>query len=120
MTTPQVLRFLRQEFPDFTNVPLAQLAGSILRRFAIRQHEAMAFTKSHDGSRAFFQTDQDRIYVRAEKAWQPKQDNGRLRSAVRILTDLGFVEEDAELAGVFRRTNDGSALLKRELAARAR
>ena len=118
VTTPQVLRFLRQEFPDFTNVSLAQLAGSILRRFVIRQHEAMAFTKSHDGSRAFFHTDQDRIYVRAEKAWQPKQDNGRLRSAVRILTDLGYVEEDAELAGVFRRTNDGSALLKRELAAR--
>jgi hypothetical protein len=118
VTTPQVLRYLRQEFPDFTVVPLVELAASVLRRFVLRQHEAMAFTKSHDGSRAFFHVDQGRIFVRAEKGWQPKQDNGRLRSAVRILTDLGYLEEDPDIAGVFRRTTDGSTFLKRALAAR--
>jgi hypothetical protein len=116
VTTPQILHFLRKEFEDFTCVPLARLATSVLRRFVIRQHEAMAFTKSHDGSRAFFHSDQGRIFVRADKAWAPRQDNGRLRSAVKILTDLAYLEEDTEHAGLFRRTPDGEAFLRSELA----
>jgi hypothetical protein len=120
VTTPQVLRILRQECGDFTRAPLGQLAGLIVRRFVIRQHEMMAFTKSHDGSRAFFQTDQGRIFVRAEKAWEPKQENGRLRAAVRILLDLDYLERDAAIEGAFRRAPDGEAFLRTELAALAR
>jgi hypothetical protein len=120
VTTPQVLRVFREQSDDFTRTPLGQLAGLVLRRFVIRQHEAMAFTKSHDGSRAFFHTDQGRIFVRAEKAWEPKQDNGRFRAAVRILVDLGYLGPDPDFEGAFRRTPDGEAFLHTELAALAR
>lgn len=120
VTTPQVLHIFRQECGDFTRVPLGQLAGLLLHRFVIRQHEMMAFTKSHDGSRAFFQTDQGRIFVRAEKAWEPKQENGRLRAALRILVDIGYLEPDAAIEGAFRRTPDGTAFLRSELTALAR
>ena len=117
VTTPQVLRFLRQEFEDFTQIPLAKIAARILLRFVIRQHETMAFTKSQDGSRAFFHVDQGRIFTRAGKSWRPRLENGRLRSAVRILMDLGYLEKDDETEGAFRRTSDGSAYLQDKLMA---
>lgn len=101
-----VLRELRQRFGNWREKTLGDLAGHLMMRFVIEQHLAMAFTKNHDGSSAFFCRDGERLRTNGNAKWQAALGNARLRSALTILSDLGYQERTDSAP-----TQDGLELL---------
>jgi hypothetical protein len=114
ITTVVLLKRLNEKFGEFSTTPMRDILDFLLH-LVVLQHEAMSYTKSADGTTAFFHTDQNRIYPRTIEGWRVKVTNGRFYSALQILLDIGFVAEHDEQAGVYNLTSDGHRCLKGQL-----
>jgi hypothetical protein len=113
VTTPVVVRELRERFDNVWNTSFRDLLLHILQRFVIRLHLSLAYQKS--GS--FFFVDDERIRGRGKRYESPAYGNGRFPSALLILRDLDLLEDVPDSDGLVRRTSDGDALLKDEFYA---
>ncbi len=107
---------LAERFGSWPDTTLGDVTEFVLRRFVIDQHEAMAYTKSDDGSRAFFWNDGARLHSRGSGTWDVNVGNARLGSAVSILTDLGCLEKQE--SGCHVPTFDGLKWLEKGLSER--
>ena len=116
VTTPVVLRELRERFPDYWNVSWREIANFVIRRFVVRQHETLAYDKNWNGSRAFFHTENDLIRWRQLNYDEIGVGNARFTRALRILRDLALVDSHDE-GRTLELTQDGRVWLKKELAA---
>jgi hypothetical protein len=89
------------------------LSSFFLSRYVVRQHLSMSFEKNWIGDRCLLQEEWPKLFASGvyEKIGM---GNPRLRSALRILKDLGLME-DAE-DGATHLTKDGKLLLQRETA----
>lgn len=73
-------------------MPMRQLAERVLSRYVVLQHRSMAYEKSRSGGRCLLQVDGRRL-VGAGRYDRIGLGNPRLRSAMRILTDLNLLAE---------------------------
>jgi hypothetical protein len=107
LVPPLILDGLEKRFHGkWWTAPFGELARHTLDRYIVRQHTEVSFGKTATGMG-------DRIS--STKAYTGiGMGNPRFRSAVRILTDLGLLEEDDD---VHRLTAAGKDFLKAELAA---
>ncbi len=115
VTIPVVLTELRNRFGDFWNTPWGELGTFIVNRFVVRLHEVLSFEKSGAQAKAFFQSDQRRLYWRNLHYDTIAVTNSRLGSALQILVDLGYTQRDSDARDVYRLTRKGSECLEIEL-----
>jgi len=102
---------LRQHFGHWPDATLGELLSFTLRRFVVNQHEAMAYTKTHDGTRSFFLISDGRLLSRGFGGWLVSVGNARFGSVTSILTDLALLARDDD--DCLRLTPDGELMLKR-------
>jgi hypothetical protein len=107
VTVPVVAEDWRVRFGDFWNTPMLDIAQSLINRFVIRLHLALAYQKSG----AHFYLDEDRIIGRDKHFGRPELTNPRLRSAVQILKDLGLLENYPGHVSLHRTTEEGKKVL---------
>ncbi len=96
-------------------LPWKKLGEYVLSRFIVQQHQSMSYEKTAKGDRCLIQVDGQRISSDGpyEKIGLV---NGRLRSAVQVLTDLALIEPDEnKIPNV---TEEGLEVLREELAGR--
>ena len=113
-TAPVVLAELRSRFGDFWNTPWSELGTFIVNRFVVRLHEVLSFEKSSSQAKAFFQSDQHRLYWRNLHYDSIAVTNSRLGSALQILIDLGYTQRDSQNRDLYRLTPVGERCLKSE------
>lgn len=101
-----VLRELRQKFGRWHEKKVGELAEYLVKRFVIEQHLAMAFTKTYDGSKAFFFRDGERLRANGNSEWHTALGNARLGPALTILSDIGYMKRTSTAP-----TQDGLELL---------
>lgn len=104
---------LRQHFLHWPDATLGELLSFTLRRFVVSQHEAMAYTKTHDGTRSFFWISEGRLFARGFGGWLVTVGNARFGSVTSILADLALLARDDD--DCLRLTPDGEAMLKHGL-----
>ncbi len=107
-----VLLGLDQHLGDWWSLPWSRLVEYVLSRFIVQQHQSMSFEKTANGDRCLIQVDGPRISSDGpyEKIGT---GNGRLRSAVQVLIDLGLITPDE--SGLPFLTEEGLRLLHEEL-----
>ena len=96
-------------------MPWKKLGEYVLSRFIVQQHQSMSYEKTAKGDRCLIQVDGQRISSDGpyEKIGLV---NGRLRSAVQVLTDLALIEPDENKIPIV--TEEGLEVLREELAGR--
>jgi hypothetical protein len=114
-TTPVMLLELRNHFGDFWNTAWSELGKFVVNRFVVRLHEVLSFEKSSSQAKAFFQSDQRRLYWRNLHYDTIAVSNSRLGSALQILIDLGYIKHEPNDNGLYSLTSDGRKRLKSEL-----
>jgi hypothetical protein len=116
LVPPLVLEGLEKRFHgQWWTTPFGDLARHILDRYIVRQHTEVSFGKTATGMGEKCLLSVHGDCISSTKAYTGiGMGNPRLRSAVRILADLGLLEEDDD---VHRLTDAGKDFLKAELAA---
>ena len=112
---PPMLAQIRSRSGDFWSKPWRELSPYILNRFVIRLHEALSLEKPGSGVKAFFQSDQRRVYWRGPRYDRIAVTNSRLGSALQILVDLGYAARKAGARDMYRPTTEGEGRLSSEL-----
>lgn len=112
---PVMTSGLSRRFGTWWTCHWVELAKFVLSRYVVQQHQSMAYEKTARGDRCLLQADGERITTRPNEVYeQIGMGNGRFRSAVRILKDLGLLSDNAD--GVTSPTKDGGKLLHDQLA----
>ncbi len=112
LVPPLVEMGLTRRFGDWWHTSFGDLAGFILNRYVVQQHQAMSYEKIATGERCLLEVDGSRVIATGHHEGVG-MGNPRLRSATQILTDLGLVARDGD--GVDSLTGEGEALLATEL-----
>jgi hypothetical protein len=99
----------------FWNTPWNELGTFIVNRFVVRLHETLSFEKSSVQAKAFFQSDQHRLYWRNLHYDAIAVANSRLGSALQVLTDLGYIQRDPDARDLYRLSPGGKRCLELEL-----
>ena len=75
------------------------MAGFVLSRYIVQQHQSMSYEKSVTGDRCLLQVDGQKVFSPGgfEKIGI---GNPRLGSAIQILKDLGLIHDEAKNGGV--------------------
>jgi hypothetical protein len=115
VTTPVLLAEMHNRFGDFWNTSWSELGTFIVNRFVVRLHEVLSFEKSSAQAKAFFQSDQHRLYWRNLRYDKIAVTNSRLGSALQILTDLGYTQRDPDERDLYRLSAEGEKCLELEL-----
>jgi hypothetical protein len=113
LVPPLVTTGLARRFGSWWNTPYKDLAGFVLSRYVVQQHQAMSYEKTWTGERCLLQVDGPKI-VSTGGFDKIGMGNPRFRSSVQILTDLGLIEDDENK--VLRLTAEGDAFLRRQMA----
>lgn len=109
---PLLTMGLSRRFGSWWKCTWRNLAGFVLSRYVIQQHQAMSYEKSWRGDRCLLQADGAKVFSTGgyEKIGM---GNARLGSAIQVLVDLGLLEDDED--GVTNLTTEGKHFLSREL-----
>jgi hypothetical protein len=112
LVPPVVASGLNRRFGQWWKCKWSDLAGFVLSRYVVRQHQSMSYEKSWAGDRCLLQVDGSKVFSTGgyEKIGM---GNPRLGSAIQILNDLGLIEEAED--GVTHLTKDGTQFLQHEL-----
>lgn len=113
LVPPLLTMGLSRRFGNWWNCSWKELAGFILSRYIVQQHQSMSYEKSLAGDRCLLQVDGQKVFSTGGFN-KIGMGNPRLGSAVQILRDIGLLDDDEE--GVIRLTTEGRHFLKRELA----
>jgi len=117
VTAPVILRELSEISNNFCASSWRELGTFILRRFVVRQHEALGYDKSWDGSKTFFHLENEVIRWLGLSYDEIAVGNARFSSAIQILIDLAMVRRTASDEDTFQLTADGRRWLRQELQA---
>jgi hypothetical protein len=117
LVPPVLATGLSRRFDRWWRCSWKELAGFVLSRYVVRQHQAMSYEKSWAGDRCLLQVDGSKVFSTGgfDKIGM---GNPRLHSAVQILKDLGLMEDDGD--GVTHLTKEGEQFLRDELKKEAR
>jgi hypothetical protein len=113
LVPPIVMTGLSRRFVNWWQCTWKALAGFVLSRYVVQQHQAMSYEKSWAGDRCLLQTDGPKVFSTGAYD-EIGMGNPRLGSAMQILKDLGLMEDNDD--GVTHLAAEGKQLLKRELA----
>ena len=95
--------------------PWTDLAEFVLARYVVQQHQSMSYEKTAKGDRCLLQVDGSHISTPQNEVYEKiGMGNGRFRSAVQVLIDLGLLTERTDKVIVV--TKDGARVLREELA----
>lgn len=113
LVPPVLTAGLSRRFGNWWNNSWKEVAGFVLSRYIVQQHQSMSYEKSWTGDRCLLQVDGQKVFSSGgfEKIGM---GNPRLGSAVQILKDLGLIADDEDL--VVHLTTEGKHFLERELA----
>jgi hypothetical protein len=112
LVPPVLLDGLEQRFGKWWARPWKEVAGHVLRRYVVQQHQSLSYEKSWAGDRCLLQVDGPRVF--ATGAYEKVGiGNPRLGSALQVLQDLALLEDTAD--GLTVPTKEGAGLLRREL-----
>ncbi|MBI2997275.1 MAG: hypothetical protein HYY46_02270 [Deltaproteobacteria bacterium] len=113
LVPPILMTGLSRRFGKWWNCTWKELAGFVLSRYVVQQHQSMSYEKSWAGDRCLLQVDGHKVFSTGgfDKIGM---GNPRLSSATQILIDIGLLDDDEK--GVIRLTTEGKHFLKRELA----
>lgn len=113
LAPPLLTTGLSRQFSNWWNCSWKELAGFVLSRYIIQQHQSMSYEKSWTGDRCLLQVDGQKVFSLGGFE-QIGIGNPRLGSAIQILRDLGLIEDDEDR--VIHLTTEGKHFLERELA----
>ncbi len=113
LVPPVLTMGLSRQFGNWWGRTWKELAGFILSRYVVQQHQSMSYEKTWTGDRCLLQRDGPRVFSNGGYD-EIGMGNPRLGSAIQILKDLSLMEDDED--GVARLTPDGKQLLKGALA----
>jgi len=112
LVPPLVTTGLTRRFDgDWWNCSWKELTSFVLWRYVIQQHESMSYERTDE--RCLLQVERPKV-VSPGRFDKIGMVNGRLGSAIQILTDLGLIEEDENK--VSHLTEEGETFLMREMA----
>jgi hypothetical protein len=103
---------LRRRFDRWWRCDWKELAGFVLSRYVVRQHQAMSYEKSWAGDRCLLQVDGSKI-ISTGGFDKIGMGNPRLPSALQILKDLGLMQDHQD--GVTHLTKEGKQFLRDQL-----
>lgn len=109
---PIVLGGMNRRFEDWWNTPFSKIAEAVISRFVVQQHISMSYEKSAAGNRCLLQVDGANVSTTGMYD-SIGMGNPRLRSAIRILKDIGYLSDQEDGTTVV--TSDGIAVLEAEL-----
>ena len=112
LVPPVLASGLSRRFGQWWNCKWSDLAGFVLSRYVVRQHQSMSYEKSWTGDRCLLQVDGSKVFSTGgyEKI---NMRNPRLDSAIQILNDLALIEKAED--GVTHLTKEGTQFLQQEL-----
>jgi len=113
---PVIANSLKRQFGRWWRCKWSDLAGFVLSRYVVRQHQSMSYEKSSTGDRCLLQVDGSKVFSTGEYENSYEKigmGNPRLGSAIQILNDLGLMEKAED--GVIHLTKDGTQFLEQEL-----
>jgi hypothetical protein len=112
LVPPVLTMGLSRQFGSWWKRTWKELAGFVLFRYVVQQHQSMSFEKTWTGERCLLQRDGSKVFSNGDYD-EIGMGNPRLGSAIQILKDLALLEDGED--GVTRLTPEGRQLLKREM-----
>jgi hypothetical protein len=112
LVPPLLTMGLSRRFGNWWRCTFKELAGFVLSRYVVQQHQSMSYEKT-SMDRCLLQVDLPRI-VSTRSYEKIGMGNPRLSRATRILKDLGLMVDDDDKVTYL--TDEGKHFLKRELA----
>ncbi|MBA3640881.1 MAG: hypothetical protein H0W53_16775 [Acidobacteria bacterium] len=113
LVPPVLTRALSRRLDNWWTQPWNEIGRFVLSRYVVQQHQSMSYEKTAAGDRCLLQVEGSRI-IASGSYDRIGMGNPRLRSALRILSDLALLRETTD--GATRLTGDGTRLLDDELS----
>jgi hypothetical protein len=113
LVPPVLTMGLTRQFGNWWRCTWRELAGFILSRYVVQQHQSMSYEKSWTGDRCLLQLDGPKVFS-TDGYEDIGLGNPRLGSAIQILKDVALMEDEKD--GVTYLNREGKQLLRRELA----
>ncbi len=119
LVPPVMTSGLTRHFGQWWKCQWKVLAEFVLSRYVVQQHQSMSYEKTTMGERCLLQVEGSKITTRPNEVYEKiGMGNPRFGSAVRILKDLGLLEDTDD--GMTIVTKDGMRLLTKEIVKESR